>query len=427
MKQPKQLVSRTGLSLIELLIAVSMMSILIVTAFMSWGSYIDEARLVSTKNRMDTIRKALETWRADHQRPYPDYSIRPLLGRYLPSDEEDGWGNDFIIDPYFLRVFSRGANGILDSSIPGHGESVSGMNGGDDLVAAAQENGRLVLLLGGSLTVVKPDGSYMGGIAGGVTGGDVASGGGVYVYTDGTKFFREYVTEANVAGTYDPSTDTTSEPVEMTWITDPPIPAGPGWGTVSLSPDGVHLATLRQEGGRNRLYVGEISGPVFGAGASTYEVINFPVGGPLSSNQFTDIAWTRDGGSIDLVGSGTNLYVLRVNSAPGSRLTTPSWGKVAGVNVMSVDHCATRDRSVTVRDGVTTISAGPGAIVASATISGGGADALARFNRQGDAVAIVGTDLSVWIWWPDRLSEPGNPYMVFAPGELGAISGLRWR
>lgn len=422
--------SRAGLSLIELLIAVSMMAILVVTAVMMWDQYIDEARVVSTKNRMDAIRKALETWKADNQRLYPSNDLAPLLGRYLPGDEMDGWGNDFVIDRFFLRVLSRGANSVLETPVPGHPESMALGEGGDDYILDAQENGRLVVLSGAGpsdLLVMNPDGSGVTTLLQGIQGGDVSPGGGLVVHTNGSDFFRELLTEDNALGEIDPYTGDVTSAVGMPWLTSS-LPAGGAFGSLSLAPDGVHVAFLQNAPGETRLHVGEVVDPALGTGAETHTVIEVPTGAPLTHGHRTRISWDRSGGRLYLNGNdGSDDYILQLGSSPGSRLTTPVYGKSAGVNFESIEACATRDRLTFVRDGVTVIAGSTGATVTSRNVSGVG-DAISRFNRQGSAVVVAGSDDSVWIWWASIPDIPGaNPYRVLAPGSVGAIRDLRWR
>ena len=49
------------------------------------------------------------SWAADHARGYPTYDLNPLLGRYIPSTERDGWGNDFVVDRYIAPDIERAA------------------------------------------------------------------------------------------------------------------------------------------------------------------------------------------------------------------------------------------------------------------------------------------------------------------------------
>lgn len=426
--------ARQGLSLLELLLAVTMVSILIITAFLSFQGYIEEARKVSTLNRMDALRKALETWSSDHQRDYPTYDLRPLLGRYIPSDEADGWGNDFVVDRYFMRILSRGPNGILETSVPGLEESPLLGSGGDDLVQEAQENGRLVLQ-GAGLYSVRPDGRRLVELAAGITGGDLSPGGGAFVYANNSGapadvMWRDWLSQDDTVGDYDLSNDSVSPTISLTWFGNAFFPGN--WGSVSIAPDGIHVAALQDNGGTPRIIVGELVHPAEGQGAPPYQVLE-DVGGLFANGINTRMTWDRRGGLLYLEAfNAGDRYLVKVNSAPGSRITTPTWGKTPGVVIQGLDQCVTRDRFVFIKDAKTIIASATGSTVTSMAVTGG--DTAAAISRRGDAVAVFGGG-EVWIWWPDRPvapANPGNPYRVLDSATvtslgLGAIVQLRWR
>lgn len=418
--------------MIELLVALIMISILMVSAFMSWGSYVDEARRVSTLNRLDGLRKALESWAADNPRGYPTYDLNPLLGRYIPTSEEDGWGNDFLVDRYMLRIISRGANGVLDTPIPGWEEGPLGGYGGDDMVQQAQENGRIVLVGANGMYMVRPDGTYFIGLAEGASWGDISPGGGAVVWGDGTGYLRDWISDSESIGSYDLTSDSVADSINMTWFTDPF--GNTGWGTIALAPDGLHVAAFHTAPGGIELIVGEIVDPAESVSAPPYRVTTF-VPAQLDGGAFGRIAWGRRSGTLYVNNKeGGDVKIARLNAAPRSAGTTLSWG-VADVNTPSVDVCATGERFTFVTDGKAVVASGTGSILTSSTV-GPGTPLKVAFNRRCDAVAVVDDADNLFLWWPDRPMEPapggeGNPFLVLdgstVSGSVGAIADVRWR
>ena len=418
--------------MIELLVALIMVSILMVSAFMSWGSYVDEARKVSTMNRLDGLRKALESWTADHAKGYPTYDLNPLLGRYIPNTEGDGWGNDFLVDRYMLRIISRGRDGLLDTPIPGWEEGPLGGYGGDDIVQEAQENGRLVLVGTNGMFMVRPDGSYFIPLAEGATWGDVAPGGGAVIWGDGTGYTRDWISPEDSIGSYDLTSGSVDSTVALTWFTDPF--GSTGWGTISIAPDGLHIAAFRSDGSNVQLIVGELVDPAESTSAPPYECTTFP-SSALDGGEFGRIAWGRRSASIyvnNVVASDTRI--ARMNAAPRSRPTTFSWGVVTD-DTPSVDVCGTRERFAFVHDSKAVMASGTGSILTSGTVPTGAVSKVA-VNRRCDAVAILDDSDNLYLWWPERPTEgspngEGNPFLVLdgasVTGSLGAVRELRWR
>lgn len=437
--------------MIELLVAMVMISFLMVSAFLSWGSYVEDARKVSTLNRMDGIRKALEAWGADHTRGYPRYDLNPLLGRYLPNTEGDGWGNDFVIDRYMMRVISRGPNGVLNTPIPGvpegwvpedvvadyDGNGVSGdandrwLMNQDDFVQEARENGRLVLVGSSDVYMVRPDGTHLKPLASGALWGDLSPGGGAVVWGDGTMYERDWLSESDDLGTIDQEGLPVSS-VPMTWFSTPF--GNNGWGTISIAPDGVHLAAFRAGGGGVQLVVGELVDPNESVSAPTFGVATFPMG-VIDGDQYGRIAWGRRSGTLYVNNKeGSDVKIAKINAAPRSRETTYSWGVVDG-NTPSVDVCGTRERFVFIHDGKAVLASGSGSFLTSSAVSAGTPVKVA-VNRRCDSVAVLDDSDNLYLWWPDRPIDPapggeGNPFLVLSGTEVansvGAVSEMRWR
>lgn len=447
--------ARRGLSLVELLFAISMISILVVTAYLNLQDNIEEARMVSSLNRLDQMRKALEAWAADHQEPYPTTDIEPLLGRYLPGREDDGWGNDFVVDPFFMRLISRGKNARLDTQVPGSPElwfpPEQAMNHeSDDLVAAVGHVGRLFMTVPGQgVFQFAGDGSDLTQVAASPAADvDQAPGGGVVVWSIGTDLIRDWMNETGGLGESRQVTVGTSQTLYEAVPAESLTanfngPGGASYGSVCMAPDGYHLAALQENtAGNVHLLVGEVLSQSEDQGARAQVVTTFAPGSDL----LAPLRWDRN--SSKLVTLDTSGNVVQLFTSPGAKPIIPYWGDTnapaSNVAATSVDLCVTRDRMVINRGGATEIRNGltgglvplngqqPAPTTAGVNprqISAGG-DTLATWNRRGDAVAIVGSGGQLWLWWPDRADGPGNPFLLHPNLDtlLGGLpSQIKWR
>ncbi|MBI2943525.1 MAG: PD40 domain-containing protein [Candidatus Wallbacteria bacterium] len=104
----------------ELTIAVLMISILSLTAFMQYLGQTDEARRVACQRDFRLLREALRLYNEDHfQSPYPVNDASALYGRYLSAVPKDPWAQEYVIDPFLGRLLSRGADGVLETEVKG--------------------------------------------------------------------------------------------------------------------------------------------------------------------------------------------------------------------------------------------------------------------------------------------------------------------
>lgn len=436
------------MSLIEILISMTIVALLSVVAYLQYQGFVEQARHMSTVNRLDAIRKAMEAWRGDHQGDYPTRDLQPLLGRYLPSDEDDGWGFDFIIDPYFLRVISRGPNARLDTFAPGHPETptvdaftddpfpgptrqdklANAIAGSDDLVAGIANMGRLVIVGTSARVVMNPDGARRAGLPGNA-GADQAPGGGLLVYASGPNLWRDWIDEQGSIGEFDLKTQEAVPPTRIsTWIVGT---AGNNWGTVAIAPDGYHMAALQPAPGGFALVVGEIVSAGEGQGAASHTVTTFPA---LLGGAMAHLSWDRT--SSRLFTNDPSGAVIAIYSSAGSQPQIPTWGSLAthGTGTWNPDFCPTRDRLAFVRDGATQVAnAITGAVLKQHQVSSPSDDKFVAWSRTGDALAVVGDDGSLRIWWPDRTLGDGNPFRVgggLLPSltpVVGTVTHLRWR
>lgn len=410
-----------------------MISVLMVSAFMSWGSYVDEARKVSTLNRMDGIRKALETWNADHSRGYPTYDLEPLLGRYIPNTEGDGWGNDFLVDRYLMRIISRGRDGVLDTPIPGWEEGPLGGYGGDDLIQSAQENGRVVIVGSNGLYMIQPDGTHFLPLVDGASWGDVAPGGGAVIWADGSDLLRDWVDESDSFGAMDIASGSIEPSLPMTWFTDKF--GSTGWGTLSIAPDGFHVAAFRLDGGQIQLISGELVDPSISASAPPYLVTTFSLT-ELEGSHRGRLAWDRRSTALWVNSriSG-NTLPTRINSSPNSAPTTYGWTPTPVSNTFSIDTCATGSRFAFLHDNTAYLTSATGTPIATWSVPSGFGK-LVALNRKCDAMVVVNNSDDLYIWWPKRPMSPdpggeGNPFLLIdgatLTGEVGTVHEVRWR
>lgn len=462
-----------------------MISYLMATAYLTMQDQVEEGKVTSTLNRLDTLRKALSTWVTDNQRPYPKYDVQPLVGRYIAKSEVDAYGQDFIVDPYFLRVLSRGKDGLIGTAVPFLGEELeeriwtenliapTESVSLDDMVVEATTMGRIVITgPGGGLWTIRPDGTDLVSVTGQGTYGDIGPGGtGILVYESGAAGvpLRHWTDERGREGEFDPAglRDGNGDPVldsegnpigkdseaeAMTWVSTAPLGngtvdfSGATFGSMAIAPDGIRFGFLVDTGGTQYLGVGDLAAPLEDEANSTFVVTQFPGAGDgvLLDGTSTPLSWDREGRFLyTTVSHSSGARVHRYASSPNSYSTTPSWGKIASDNVQYADFGRSTDRIAYLRNN-TTMVLSLGAPPSYADVAGSGGDLLAptpatgavpsgsdqrlALSPRGDAIAVLGTDDNLYVWWPDRSDK--NRLRIFAgvAAELGgAVESIHWR
>src|SRR5436190_19337757 len=112
-----------GMSLLELLAAVTIITLLSSAAYVGYHNLIPEAKAERVSHDLQTLSDSLGTYDRDHRNdPYRTYSLQLHKGRYLDEVPLDPWGNDYIVDPIMQRIISRGVDGILQTVVPGYPE-----------------------------------------------------------------------------------------------------------------------------------------------------------------------------------------------------------------------------------------------------------------------------------------------------------------
>lgn len=150
-----------GLSLIELLAAVTIVTILASSAYVGYQNYVDDAQQQRVRHDLETLSNALQTYDRDHPtQPYSRNALDDLKGRYIDDLPADPWGNDYVVDTVIKRVVSPGPDRRLQTSIPGHFDSPDRTDPfADDVRRPYAEQGVISFVAGDTLTQMRPDGS----------------------------------------------------------------------------------------------------------------------------------------------------------------------------------------------------------------------------------------------------------------------------
>ncbi|MBI4863217.1 MAG: hypothetical protein HY815_23560, partial [Candidatus Riflebacteria bacterium] len=131
--KPTRLTRRLAMSLIELLAAVSIITILTGAAFLDYRSQIPAAKEDRVRHDLATIADALSTYNRDNPTAlYSTNDLEALRGRYLDELQVDPYGSDFIVDPFLQRVISSGPDQQLQTIVPGYAGSPQRSSFGDD-------------------------------------------------------------------------------------------------------------------------------------------------------------------------------------------------------------------------------------------------------------------------------------------------------
>ncbi|MDY7026246.1 MAG: type II secretion system major pseudopilin GspG [Pseudomonadota bacterium] len=100
--------SQKGFTLLEILIAITLLVIIGGVMVSQFGGVLGQNQVKLTQVGMDSVATALDTYRADNARyPTTDQGLEALVnkpdgakfwptGGYLKKLPQDGWGNDYI-------------------------------------------------------------------------------------------------------------------------------------------------------------------------------------------------------------------------------------------------------------------------------------------------------------------------------------------
>lgn len=95
---------KKGFSLIELLVVITILSILVSFASLYYGNTANDARLVKARQDLESIKNAIKMYRVDTLGQYPP-SIDALVGKYLSLRPVDPWGTPYKLDPVNLEIY----------------------------------------------------------------------------------------------------------------------------------------------------------------------------------------------------------------------------------------------------------------------------------------------------------------------------------
>lgn len=95
---------KMGISLIELLVVVAILTVVLYYAASNSNDIPDSARLAKAKKDLDTIKGAIRFYHIDTNGKYPA-SMDVLVGKYLPYPPADSWGVPYQLDTANYEVF----------------------------------------------------------------------------------------------------------------------------------------------------------------------------------------------------------------------------------------------------------------------------------------------------------------------------------
>lgn len=148
------------MSLVELMIAVSIISILGVFAALQYRSYLPSAQEERVEHDLKILADAVATHDRDNpSSQYRAFDLEPLVGRYLDHTMVDPWGNPYVVDPFFGRVISLGPDDLRQQPIPGYTlDTMDAKPDSDDFSRDYRSPGMISFIAGGALYAMYPDG-----------------------------------------------------------------------------------------------------------------------------------------------------------------------------------------------------------------------------------------------------------------------------
>ena len=127
---------KKSFSLVELLIVVTIISVLAGAAVPFVSEYLESARIAKCKNDLDEFAKAINAYEATTGKTYSDVTGTVLKGRFLQTIPTDPWGAQYTFasatDELGCKVGSKGPDGVL-----GNGEADGGSAAHEDNIVVA--------------------------------------------------------------------------------------------------------------------------------------------------------------------------------------------------------------------------------------------------------------------------------------------------
>lgn len=105
------MLGKKGVTLIELLIVVTILSILAGAAIPYVQDYVEDARIGRAKADIDEIRNALARYEVERGATYNATGVASLVGPFLSRALTDPWGAPYVINGTTSQVLSKGPDG----------------------------------------------------------------------------------------------------------------------------------------------------------------------------------------------------------------------------------------------------------------------------------------------------------------------------
>ncbi|MBI3891963.1 MAG: PD40 domain-containing protein [Candidatus Wallbacteria bacterium] len=395
--------TRRGFSLAELTIAVLMISILSITAFMSYLGETDNAKKVACQRDFRLLREALRLYNEDHfQTPYGLNDASALYGRYLSAVPKDPWAAEYVIDPFLGRILSRGPDGVLETDVKGSTETADLTRAADDLMDTYDNLGLIACVVSQTARVFSMDtGMQASDVRVGIDafgmGPDRETG--IVAASGGLELMRNYLGA--------PQTQSLGQ--------------APGsLADLAVSPDNTRYAAVTTD--RKSIWIGPLS-------TDKAQPQPFNLFTTSSSEQLSAPSWSKDqqeiavgtdGGQIwrIVVGAGAQRTVLTSDAATDVVKNAPSWsadGKwiaYASKNAGSIKFVSPAGDARRPALDVSSFASGSLGPVA--------------WSPGGQKIAFVSAE-SLWIVSPQRPKDWQLEVTKTAPSNLSGARCLVWR
>lgn len=103
-----------GFSLIEIVLGLTIMSILVGVTVTTYQDSAARAREQVARDESKAVASAIQRWQLENQRAYPFQSVLPLIPRYVKNVGNDPWSKGYRVDTKQKIVYSFGPNGADD-------------------------------------------------------------------------------------------------------------------------------------------------------------------------------------------------------------------------------------------------------------------------------------------------------------------------
>lgn len=134
--------SRSGFTLLELLVVVGILAALVALALPFYQDYVNQSKLTAAAADLQTFKKALAMYDQLEPSSFAATNLTGLIGKYMQDyrtfngqvNPVDPWGNDYEILPVEGVVLSWGPDGIRQTNIASGDDSRRPL--GDDILVS---------------------------------------------------------------------------------------------------------------------------------------------------------------------------------------------------------------------------------------------------------------------------------------------------